>query len=200
MEAMTEHRLYRVRRKQSRRGLNLVELVVSIGVVSIGLMALMAVLVASQRAAAHGATLSEATGHARHILELIRSDNGLAYPGGNSIDLPVEDTGLNDDLGGREPWELTAADFHDLPLLDKPVGVPTAQRGLSGLRDPGAPEGEWEGQRFRRTITAARLSESTSDYRFGLRKFTVSVYWLDEGVLRSTSVSGVTRLKNPSDD
>ncbi len=197
---MTEHRFYRVRRKQSRRGLNLVELVVSIGVVSIGLMALMAVLVASQRAAAHGATLSEATGHARHILELIRSDNELAFPGGNSIDLPVGDTGLNDDLGGREPWELTAADFNSLPLLDTPVGVPPEQRGLSGLRDPGAPEAEWEGQRFRRTIQASRLSEETSTYRFGLRKFTVTVYWLDQGVLRSTSISGITRLKNPEDD
>lgn len=81
------------RDKRKRRGFSLVEVLFAIGVVAIGLLALMSVFITGQRANTYGKNLSDATNHARQIMEIIRS-RGLAFKTGQVP--PNAASGFND--------------------------------------------------------------------------------------------------------
>lgn len=86
--------LLRNRNRTSKAGMSLVETMYAIAVIAIGLLGIMAIFIAGNRANTMGRHTAEAAGHAREILEIIRSRNlaftsGLAYP-------PGPGTGLND--------------------------------------------------------------------------------------------------------
>lgn len=93
-------------------GFSLLELLITTGVVALGLLALVGSLAFAARAARTGEMASLAMGHSIHIVELIRSRN-LDFPSYGTVP-PPNYSGINDPPAARK--QLNEYPFHgDFP-------------------------------------------------------------------------------------
>lgn len=154
----------------NRLGFSLIEVLVAMGAVTVGVLALMAVFITGTRSNQHGADLSRATYYARKISETVRQD-GLAFS--FSTIPPDEASGLNDPpnlfraLDDQPPANV----FRNLriPLLNED-GSPRLGQDQQPMFDPGD-------EKFRRNIRIQRAHDSLSDYRYQLLWLDVTIRW-----------------------
>jgi type II secretory pathway pseudopilin PulG len=97
------------------RGFSLGEILVALGVLSIGILGICSTLALGTRAEGEAQRITEATAYTREIIDLIRSRNldFAAWPG-----LPSRASGINDGPDARQA--LNAAPF----AADLPKGTP----------------------------------------------------------------------------
>ena len=151
-------------------GFSLIEVLVAMGVMAVGILALMAVFITGTRSNQHGAELSRATYYARKIAEIIRED-GLAFSTGTIP--PNAASGLNNPVGTFVP--LTAAPPANvflnirLPLLNDD-GTARVDGTGNPVLDPGD-------NRYERSIQITRASNTATDYNFSILVMDVTVRW-----------------------
>lgn len=145
------------KRLKRRLGFSLIEVLVAIGVVATGILALLAVFITGTRSNEHGEDLSRATFYARKVLEIIRSES-LAYIAEPTIPPPTS-SGVND---GANTWRaLNAAPVHfsQIRALN--------DKGTVDVRD----------DKFERNIRMRRASNVAADYNYRLVIVDVTIRW-----------------------
>ncbi len=157
-----------------RRGFTLAELMVSLGVIAIGIVGLASSLYFGFIQSQHGDRISKATQQARVLIETTRG-NSLSS---NSeylnlgTNLPRTDSGLNDD------FEVNS--FDDArPLYDPPFDVE-----ISHLMPP------QETSRFRRRITLERTGLA-GEVGENLLRMSVTIYWQEKEKLKHVTTTGI---------
>jgi type II secretory pathway pseudopilin PulG len=121
-----------MRKRAARRGFSLLEILITTGVVAMGLLALLGVLAFSVRSSRTGEVASLAMGHSIQMIELIRSRN-LDFAGG--VVPPAANSGINDPPDQRRA--LDAYPFYndfdpDLPFRRN---ISIQRMGTSGNYD-----------------------------------------------------------------
>ena len=156
-------------KKLSRKGFSLIEVLIAIGVVATGVMALMAVFITGTRSNQHGQDLSRATFYARKVTEIIRA-NGLAFTTGTIP--PNASSGINDPVGTFRPLNAEPAKFSNilLPKVDLD-GNPILDAMGDPIPDPAD-------EKFERSIQIARASLAPSDYNYNILKMDVTIRWV----------------------
>lgn len=168
------------RRHSCRAGMSLIEVLIAIGVVATGLLGLLSVFIAGQRATDFGANISVATGYCRDILEIVRAQ-GLVFNYGDTggiPNLPPADSGLNDGPSVRRDLNATP-----------PIAFSSLVSDFSDL----ANENVGDQTRFTRNITTERIATGPTDYRNPLFRVTARVYWMERGVERTVKLVAVAR-------
>ncbi len=163
----------RIRRRRRIVAMSIVEVIVAIGVVATGVLGLLSVFIAGQRASTMGQNLSVATGYSRDFLEIIRS-RGLAFQfgeTGGTPNLPPATSGLNDGSASRKELHVTP------PIAFNEVAI----------ENPG------HRTQFKRNITTERVVNTASDYRSSMFRVTVRVFWFERGVEKVVKMVAITR-------
>lgn len=154
-----------------QRGMSLIEILISMAVLTIAIMAMMNVMAYSVQGTRSTAKLSDAVYIGKALCEAIKIDNGLSTT--NNPDW------VSGDVNERTP--ITAAPFDTLAVsngifraLDTDGdGIP--DEGIDTNGD-GTPD-ERDLSRFTRNIQLERLSNDVANYRNGLWKVTVAVFY-----------------------
>lgn len=132
-------------------------MLIAIGVVATGILALLAVFITGTRSNEHGEDLSRATFYSRKILEIVRSES-LAYIEEPTIP-PSSTSGLND---GADTWRALDA-------------APVHFSQIRALNDDGVVD--TRDDKFERNIRMRRASNSAADYNYDLVVVDVTVRW-----------------------
>ena len=178
-------------KRLSRKGFSLVEVLIAIGVVATGMMALMAVFITGTRSNQHGQQLSRATYYARKISEIIRAER-LAFNTG--VIPPNAASGLNDPVGTfrplDEPPTTAPAAFTNLrmPKLD-PDGIAEVDGTGEPILDPAD-------DKFERSIQMTRRSTVATSYQFNLIEVDVTIRWQGGKVgdgMRKVTISSIVK-------
>lgn len=163
--------------RSSDRGVNLIEVIVAIGVTSVGILALMSVFITGTRSNQHGEDLSRATYYARKITETIRQDN-LAFTQGGATPTvpPPADTGLNDADGQFFPLNYRGAGGLGPTELGQ---VQLAQINANGTLRlvAGNPVPVAADEKFQRNIQITRASTDATAYNFDVLVMNVTIRW-----------------------
>ena len=149
----------------------MIEVLVALGVIATGILGLLAVFVAGQKANVHGQNMSRATNIARQICELVRSRN-LAFQGAIP---PNAASGLN---------STTKVNFNNSPPAQFTSLVTKVENPGEDLVD-----GEYDPEFFKRTIVTTRASSDSTSHLFNLLTMTVTIYWFEGGVERSLKMT-----------
>jgi len=159
-----------LRKRIRTKGFSLIEVLIAIGVVSVGILALLAVFITGTRSNQHGQDLSRATFYARKITEIIRVQ-GMAALGALGPIPPNASSGLNDADGVFRPLNDPPTGFFGqiyLPKLDNDgVVVLDGGNAVPNLNDT----------KYERNIQISRASDEPSDYNFSLLSLSVTVRW-----------------------
>lgn len=130
---------------------------------AVALFGLSSVFIAGMRANDYGKHISEATSHAREIMEVIRS-RGLAYAAGVAPGTAFPaNSGFND---GSSKYALN----HNVPP------------GLSVVQDS---------PMFKRNIKATWASSSAASYLYKCVECTVTVSWEERGINRQVDLTAL---------
>jgi len=160
-----------MRLKTSFSGFSIIEVLIAIGVVATGILALMAVFITGTRSNQHGEDLSKAVYYARRISEIVRA-NGLAFK--EATIPPPQSSGINDPAGVFKPLNddppLQLANVR-VPRIDPETGLPLIDAFGEPRLDPGD-------DKFERNIMIRRLNNSSSDFRYNLLVMDVTVQWV----------------------
>ncbi len=154
------------------------------GVIAVGMLALMSVFVAGQRANTYGANLSAATNRARQMMELVRS-NGLAFNTGAIP--PGPNSGLND---GTKKVALDSSPPTQFSTLFK---YADATDPTTGQESEGDSSQALAVSRFKRNIVTTRASNDSKSYLYNLLQMKVTVYWEERGTERSVTVTSLLK-------
>ncbi|MCA9778122.1 MAG: hypothetical protein KC800_15440 [Candidatus Eremiobacteraeota bacterium] len=149
----------------------MIEVLIAIGVVSTGILALLAVFVTGTRSNQHGEDLSKAVYYARRISEIVRA-NGLAF---NEATIPPpQASGINDPAGVFKPLNS------DPPIQLATIRAPKLNRdtGLPELNGSGDPVPDPGDDKFERNIMIRRSNNSPADFRYNLLTMDVTVRWV----------------------
>lgn len=142
---------------RSRLGFSLVEVLIAIGVVATGILALLAVFITGTRSNEHGEDLSRATFYARKVLEIVRSES-LAYVAEPTIPPPVG-SGLNDNAATWRALDAAPVQFSQIRTRNT--------NGSLDVRD----------NKFERNIQMRRAGTSAADYNYNLVIIDVKIRW-----------------------
>ncbi len=154
----------------------MIELLVSLGVIATGILALLAVFVAGQKANAYGQNMARATNIARQIHELVRSQN-LAFTTGTFP--PTAASGLN---------SLDKVNFNASPPSQFESLLTSVEKVGEDLVD-----GAYEPSFFKRTIVTTRASSDPNSHLYNLLTMTVTIYWFEGGVERSVRMTSLLK-------
>lgn len=151
-------------RQRSCGGFSQVELAVAILVLAVGILGVFASFAYGMQSTSHSARVSEAVGHARQLVEVIRSRN---MPFQTPLPPPVS-SGLADPQTSE--WsrlkELNAPPFaNDLP----------ANSG------------------FRRRVRVHRVSTDPTDYRYEIAEIQVTLFWREKDRQRQVEMTAAHR-------
>lgn len=159
----------RLTRKRPRNGFSLIEVLIAIGVIAVGVLALLAVFITGTRSNEHGAVLSDGIYYARKITEFVRANNlAFADPGGQVP--PPASSNVNDPDG---VWRaLDASPMFDIRrrVVDDD-GVVVMEGGVEKLV-----AGD---DKFERHIEMERASNNAADYNYNNVVVDVSIRWKD---------------------
>lgn len=133
------------------------EVLIAIGVVATGILALLAVFVTGTRSNEHGEDLSRATFYARKILEIVRAES-LAFTFEPTVPPPAS-SGLND---GTTTWRALSAN----PVQFSQIRAKDPNGNLD-VRD----------DKFQRNIQMRRASTNSADYNYNLIIVDARVRW-----------------------
>lgn len=138
---------------------------IAILIFTVGIAGVTSSLWYGTHASQHGKRITEATNHARSMMEALRGRNYIE----NAIPMvsgwPGPTSGLNDAPGDRVPLDTA-------PFLQ-------AHLHNADLRS------------FTRNVTVTRASTNTSDHEYGLAVVTIRVYWMEKDSERHIEVRGV---------
>jgi type II secretory pathway pseudopilin PulG len=161
-----------------RRGFSIIEVLVAIGVVATGILALVAVFITASQSNQHGKDLSKAVFYARKISEVIRA-NGLAFA--TPTIPPNAATGINDAVGTFKPVaDSTGTHAALLGAIRAPKLAVDPDTGVvsvvtDGLGDEVPDPAD---DKFERSIQMVRASSSPADYDYNLILMDVHVRWV----------------------
>jgi type II secretory pathway pseudopilin PulG len=159
-----------------KSGFSIIEVLIAIGVVATGVLALMAVFITGSKSNQHGKDLSKAMFYARKISEIVRAD-GLAFV--QATFPPNAASGLNDPVGTFRPLiaEPPANKFVGIraPQLDVDPNTGVVTVVVDGLGDP-VPDSTDD--KFERSIQMNRASNNANDYNYDLILMDVHVRWI----------------------
>lgn len=164
-----------MRKRLRKNGFSVIEVLIAIGVVATGILALMAVFITGTRSNQHGENVSRAVFYGRKLSEVIRA-NGLAYSLVPGVVPPPASTRINDNPGEFRPLDENTnppsphmASIR-LPQLDVD-GNPISD-GMGGIKlDPAD-------DKFERNIQMERASNTVGDYNYNLLRMKVTIRWV----------------------
>ncbi|MBI3924123.1 MAG: prepilin-type N-terminal cleavage/methylation domain-containing protein [Armatimonadetes bacterium] len=151
------------------RGFSLIEVMIAIMVLLVGISGVTHALWWATQHEKEGSRMSEATNHARVVLERI-IPTGVIAQGVPAGGWPTDASGLHDDPTERRP------------LYSGPPNV------LAGL---GAHLNATDTSQFSRNIRVERLSADTDSHEYTLAVITVRVFWNEQGHERSVELQTV---------
>lgn len=163
-------------RRRSRRGFSMIEVLVALGVIATGLLGLMSVFIAGQKANTFGQNMARATNIARQIHEVVRSQ-GLAFNTGTFP--PTAASGLN---------STTRVNFNAAPPAQFAGLVTTVEAMGEDLVD-----GTYDPEFFKRTIVTSRASTDPNSHLYSMLTMTVTIYWIENGVERSVRMTSLLK-------
>lgn len=160
-----------MRKKSRTNGFSILEVLIAIGVVATGILALMAVFITGSRSNQHGEDLSKAVFYARKVTEVVRV-NALAFT--NLPGVPDAASGLNDPVGTFRPLTDAPIQFARIrtPKLTEDAGgnIIVVTDGL-GQAVPDVAD-----DKFERSIQLNM--RNTGDYDDGLIDMDVTIRWV----------------------
>lgn len=151
------------------RGFTLVEVIVSLTLISIALLGVMGAIAYGTKHSGSGEELTEATHIARAYLSYIQEATLLdTAPAGTDGWIDEVSSGLNDPVEGLRP------------LDDSPFGAG------SGLDFRPA-----QIEKYRRRIRSQRVSDDLADHRFNLARVQVTIFWESKQGERNVLLTGL---------
>lgn len=155
-------------RRRRRVGYSLIEILMAVFVLAVALLGTVAALHYSVRGSLHGSLYTEASSHARAIMEVMLSENRAFL----SASLPAATSGINDAAGVTRP-------LNEAPFAQTEYRFPNLSR-------------------FRRSIWVQEVrslndSVAARAWRSDLRQITVTVYWNEASRQRSVQLVSFSR-------
>ena len=150
------------------RGFTLVEVIVSLTLISIALLGVMGAIAYGTKHSGSGEELTEATHIARTYLSYIQESTLLDTIESETGEWPSESSGLNDAVE-----ELR-------PLDDPPFGL-EAKLDFSPAQI----------EKYRRRIRSQRVSDDLADHRFNLARVQVTIFWESKQGERNVLLTGL---------
>lgn len=154
----------------------MIEVLVALGVIATGILALLSVFIAGQKANAYGQNMARATNVARQIHELVRSQ-GLAFRTGSFP--PNAASGLN---------STTKVNYNAGPPSQFATLATAVENQGEDLVD-----GTYDPSYFKRTIVSSRASTDPNSHLYNLLTMTVTIYWFEGGVERSVRMTSLLK-------
>lgn len=146
-------------KQKHQRGFSLIEVMIAMAVFLIGITGVTSALWYGTHASHHGQRITEATNHARSMMEALKGRNYID----NAIPMvsgwPGATSGINDGATERRALD-------DPPFLN-------AHLHNADLRS------------YRRNVTVTRVSNDNTSHEFGLAVVVIRVYWFEKETEKS---------------
>ena len=148
---------------RKRLGLSLIEICFSVGLLSVALLATLATMHFGMASGEHGSNVSDASGHARQLLEIMLQEN-RAF---SSAALPTAASGFNDAAGVTRP-------LNDVPFNSATYLLP----------------GNTRFSRHIEVLPCRQAAEGAGGFAWkdDLREVSVTVSWFENGHPRNVNL------------